>query len=199
MRFKMATMLAGAALLLASPVWADTVSWNLSNPSGPIGTSETYTAGGTTITAYGYNGSTPTDLFGKTAGGDETGLGLVGKSDDEIGGNAFVQLDLTQLISSGYTNFQLAIGSVQPGETYDVWGSNKKGVLGTLLLHGSLDGTKFSIPDGGQYSFISITAPTGDVLVDSFTAQTPEPSSLALLGTGLVALSGLIRRKFRRR
>ncbi len=199
MRFKIATILAVATFFLASPVRANTVNWDLDNPSGPLGTSETYTANGTTITAYGYNGGTPTDLFGKTAGGDESGLGLRGRSDDEIAGKAFVQLDLTQLINSGYTNYQLAIGSVQPGESYDVWGSNKKGALGTLLLHGTLDGTQFSIPDVGEYCFISITAPTGDVLVDSFSAQTPEPGSLALLGTGLVGLSGLIRLKFRQR
>src|SRR5581483_5859237 len=109
---------------------------------GTLGTSQAYTVNGLTITAYGYywdganptNPGTPTNLYGKQGGGDENGLGIANTSSDhEITNKTFVQLDLQKVLAAGATGAQMAVGSVQSGESYAVYGSNTQGVLGTLL------------------------------------------------------------------
>ena len=74
---------ASAALIISglvslSSAQAATVTWDLGSPSGLLGNTQTYTAGGATISAAGFAGSfsSPTALFGKALGGDESGLGL---------------------------------------------------------------------------------------------------------------------------
>jgi hypothetical protein len=72
-------------LVLAAPGVA--VTFDLSNPSGVLGTQQDYSAGLATLTAYGYKLDTgsaifgPTigaaeNLFGNTGGANESGLGL---------------------------------------------------------------------------------------------------------------------------
>ena len=63
----------------------------------------------------------PAPLYGKRLGGDENGLGVNGEWDSEIQPGEFLQLDLTQLIASGATNAMISIGSVQPGEKYNIY------------------------------------------------------------------------------
>ena len=86
-------------LLSLSSAQAEVV-WDLSTPSGLLGTTQTYTAGGATISAAGFAGSfsSPTALFGKALGGDESGLGLANdptNGEDEIFGVNFVVINMT--------------------------------------------------------------------------------------------------------
>ncbi|HKM54690.1 MAG TPA: hypothetical protein VJY33_14870, partial [Isosphaeraceae bacterium] len=172
-----------------------TLNYDFSNPSGVLGTSQTYTptsspssnTNNPLITAYGFSTSgTPEALFGKTEGGDESGLGISRPgTDNEIQSNDFVQLDLTNLLSQvpPGTTLQLAIGSVQSGEGYDIYGSNSLltsgGSLGTLLVSGgTLDDTYFTVP--GNYSYLGISAhqfaggPNSDVLVVGLQVNVPK-------------------------
>ena len=56
----------------------------------------------------------------------------------------------------------------------------------------SLNGVTFS---NGNTGAIAVFATDGNIAGSTFTATTPEPTSLALLGVGLVALAGKLRRK----
>ena len=212
MRLKMAAIVAGV-IMMASTAWAGTLNYNFSaGLSGQQGTSLSYTQGGYTITAYGYQvgqpGNTPEDLYVKTSGGDESGLGLANEYDHEIESNQFVQLNLTNLVTAGMTNGDLTIGSVQSGEGYSICTSSALGTLGNCPSSGDgqLNDQAFSVSWSASDPYLSIRGwvpPDGNskanVLVMDFstsapTSDTPEPASLALMGTGLLCVAFAYRR-----
>ena len=78
------------------------------------------------LTARGFTASdVATNLFSKTAGGDENGLGLTNdpSGDDEISlSHGFVQLNLDGLLSKLH-GFEFSMGSTTQGEGWSVFGS----------------------------------------------------------------------------
>ena len=198
-------VLCGSVAFVAFSAQATVVTWNL-NPSAldqSVGSSSnSYTVSGNTITAYGYdnNGGTGVahELFYKNAGVDEIGLGLVGTLHNELqvsNGNPlqFIQLDLTSVLSAGFFNGQLSVGSVQSGELFDLYGSNALGVLGTKLNSTSYDSSQddqfVSVPSFGTYKFISVVAAAADVLPVAFRAEiTPIPEATSILPTAFLAI-----------
>jgi hypothetical protein len=87
-------------VLFAGAMQAATITWDFSTGTvGNVGSStEIFTKSGFSVTANGFASNTVArNLFGKAAGGDENGLGLVDTSDNELSGNNFIQLDLSAL------------------------------------------------------------------------------------------------------
>ena len=196
----------------AAQAKATLVQWDLnpSSLSGPVGSSSySYTQSGYSITATGYDDPTTThQLFFKNGGGDETGLGLVNTPDNELQVNNgvpanYIQLNIQSLITSGFYNGKIEVGSVQPGESFNLYGSSSAGTLGTLLgtYGNSADGQFVAVPNFGNYNYISVTAASADVLPVAFQAAvcTPVPEMNALLPIAgllsVVAVSQIVRRR----
>ena len=108
------------------------------------------------------------------------------------GGNPvnYIQLDLRSILGQGFSNFQISVGSIQPGESFLLFGSNTQGELGTQL--GGAFGSTFDdqfVSVTNTYQFISIAAGALDVLPVAFRATvTPVPEMSALFPVfGLIA------------
>ena len=214
-----------AVALGASSAWAAFVTWDLNpnNLNQPVGSaSQSYTVSGSTITAYGFDTApfntpagtpgTPHQLFYKfdPNDADEHGLGLVDTLHNELQVDIngmpvnFIQLDLSSILTQGFINGQLSVGSVQPGELFNIYGSHTLGVLGTLLNptpFGNGDDQQFvDIPNFGTYEFISVVAAALDVLPVAFRADlVPIPEATTLIPALLLATSAILVEVRRRR
>jgi hypothetical protein len=183
---------------------ADGVSF--SSPVGDLGSAtSTYMLGGVPIVATAFNGG---DLFGKSAGLNEQGLGLAADPSGEheifaLAGAAqdYIQLDLGALIAAGFTNIMFEIGSTQGTEQWQVTACATAGTpgAGPCTANGStLTGvaqTFQGVPSNlsATNHFLDISANNGNVLLEQIaaTAPTPEPSSLGLLLAGVLGLAGM--------
>jgi hypothetical protein len=209
MKFKI-TLLVGALLLMTSPVWASTVTFNFGSCGsisssfsgtcpGDLGTdTATFTSSGLSVTATGYlNTSKPNNLFVKSDGAEETGLGLTGTADDEVGVGQYIYLDMSDLLSHGIDSGTLWIGSAQSGEDAMVCETSAVGTPGTtncLTAMGNSSGlTSLAVDWSSGNPILSITASgnSSNVLVAKAVtvSPVPEPSSMALFGTMLLAFA----------
>ena len=198
---------------LGSSAWAAQTIFDFNSTngvSGPIGSDHfSVTTNGLTLTAYGFNAdNSPHGLFWKTGFPDEHGIGLTNTLDTEltlIGGTNianYIQVDVSQV--TNFPSAQIRPQSVTAGEEFDLFGSNTKGVIGTLIATGLTNDNSFiNIPDWGQYAFISVAVtPQGpnhsfdNVLMDAI-AIIPEPGPITLVAVAL-SLTGLLTARKRR-
>jgi hypothetical protein len=193
-------MTTALALGLASPAYALTVNWDFGQHPGLLGNTQTFSAGGETLTARGFTGGdVGTRLFSKTGGGDENGLGLSNDptGDDEITGRNFVQLNLDGPLADHVSNFNFSMGSTTDGEKWAVFGSEDATPFTfTLLASGSDEGVIHSLLGGfDNYNFFYNGPAEGvggaNVLLSSFggtTSAVPEPSTWAMLIAGFTVM-----------
>jgi hypothetical protein len=190
-----------AFLLFVSPAFADTVDvFNFNVNAGDIGKTDLLKKGLVQFLVSGFNSpGVAGDIWEKNLGVTEFGLGLRDQTDHEIGinGNDFLQVDISKLTANkSVEKVDFGINSIQLGESYDIWGSNTAGALGTLIA-ANQTAPDFTVPLA-PYQFISVTAGSGDVLLNDVTVTaTPEPSSALLFISGVcIVLAGkLFRRK----
>lgn len=174
-------------LLAAIPTWADSLNdfFQFTSNAGDIGPSASFTSlSGLQLTLNGYSApNVASDLFAKNEGPTEFGIGMANGVDHEINANYFLQIDLRKIFAvinlSDGIRIGIAANSLQGGDSYNVYGSNVQGQLGTLLIGGDT-WRDFTAPTE-QYDFLSVTSQQS-VLVDDIFVMTPEPSTLLLLG-----------------
>jgi hypothetical protein len=173
------------------------IVWDL-NPNdqnAPVGSSShTYTSSGFSITAYGFDNNagigTAHDLFYKfeqdIGGATESGLGLTNTPHNELQpGLHFIQFDFTAALAAGMMNGELSVASIQPGESFSIFGSNTLGTLGSQVsgVFGSTFDNQFvAIPGFGTFLYYSVVAISDDVLPVAIRADLPAiPEMSALL------------------
>ena len=202
--------------------WSSFTGGTNSNPAGPAG-SATGTLGGITVT---YSGQIQSLQFGYPSWGPASSFtgGTIGNAPPPAngavqmeGGSAYTE---TITFSSPVLDPIMAIWSLGAGgntASYDFTASEPFAIEaggpsneygGMSIYTNSSDGVSGAEGNGviqfsGTYSSLTFTTPGYEDYYD-FTigndtnpSPTPEPGSLALLGTGLAALTGL-RRKFKR-
>ena len=203
-----------AALFTTLAAAQAAVVWDL-NPNdqnAPVGSSShTYTSSGFSITAYGFDNNggigIAHELFYKQAtdidGATESGLGLTNTAHNELQpGLHFIQFDFTAALAAGMMNGQLSVGSIQPGESFSIFGSNTLGTLGSQVsgVFGSTFDNQFvAIPGFGQFLYYSVMAMSDDVLPVAIRADLPaipEMSAiLPIVALLLLVFAGETRRR----
>jgi len=159
------------------------------------------TPGNVIITATGFSspaalaiGTPNVDLFGKSGGGNENGLGLVNdpSGENEITGTSLIRIAMAAGLTAPVT-FQM--GSVTAGaEAWLVSGSNSATTGFVPLLAGN-DNLSHPLPFENFYTF---AATSGNVLLASISAV-PGPIVGAGLPGLIAACGGLIALARRRR
>jgi hypothetical protein len=192
-------VLALLALALPMAAWADGI--DLVNLHGSISISSAGIASvGSQLHSWNGVVATPGHSLGSvtfSTGALLSGSILAGGTFSDVGSSFVVVGKGPQVPHKGVIFTGAFVGPVtwtlvsQVGQslTYTLSGN----IAGTLynghFVTGSTTQTIYSVP--GQ-----ITAGVGHIRVGNTPILTPEPGTLGLLGTGLVAIAGMLRRKF---
>jgi hypothetical protein len=183
--------------------------------SGLKGTTQAFGTGLNILSARGFTAlDAPSALYVKSAGGDESGLGLNSdpSGDHEIAfGKGFVQINVDSLLLQNFGSFSFTMGSTTQQEGWKVYGSDDAHPFQFTLLASNTDagGDEGSHTLAGGYDnynfFYDGSASCGsgcnaNVLLETFSAQVaavPEPSTWAMmiLGFAGIVFMGAKRRR----
>lgn len=203
----LATATFAAGLALATIGSAQATAINFSSANNPLGVSQGYGP----ITAYGFVSTSKSttgkllanNLYYKTGGSGETGLGLSMTNDNEINapaGSQAIVLDVSNLIGQ---DLSIGFGSVQAGEDWKIGFDSIAGLptRESAFSNYKTDNTAFpAMVDLGVNSsrFLILEAVSGNVLLTSLSSTAvPEPASMTLVGAGLLGLGYFRRRNSR--
>ena len=141
--------------------------------SGQCGSSKTYTSNGKPITFYGYNtNGQQCNLSSNSNWDGTTSLGISSwGNQNQIDSGHFVQCELSTSHANGAT---ISVGTTDWYATYDIYGSNEQGQLGTCLKSNvNADCSFQAIPKCTSYKYISIKAHQGNCQVKSVQVNYP--------------------------
>jgi len=200
-----------AVLLAASATAAQAVDITFNAPANTNpGSSATFgplTATGYTCTAGCAGAGVLTDLFIKSAGPGEEGLGLnldpTGQheifSPPPEGQFSFVQLDVSAILALT-TGATFTMDSTTNGELWKVFGSNTAGLVDGVNTNSGSDELSHAFGSWGTYkyydffSFGSGGEAFGNVLLSSVSYAVPEPASWAMMLLGFAGIGAAMRR-----
>src|SRR5262249_9108152 len=115
-----------------------------------------------------------------------------------------IQLDLTNLFQTwGNVPISILMNSTTLGEAFTIkvctgpggTGTCNTGATGTSNGFYVVDRVRINAPDGDAYATPPHLDPHPNVLLGGISPPIPEPGSIVLLGTGLSAIGGFIRRR----
>jgi PEP-CTERM motif-containing protein len=204
-------MVVAGAVFSAPPAFADTFMLSdctqIIGPAGfacPNDTGKTtlqyQTPAGLRLDAFGFDKpATPTNLYVKQDGVDETGLGLTSPSSDhEIESTQFITLD-TRMLPASDISGMLTLQSIQAGEQAEICDEATNGVFGphagntceltAVVPPGGMTQT-LNVVFNGSLPWLAIDSINGDVLLasDFEVVPVPEPATMALLLTGVAGM-----------
>ena len=211
---KRVALMVSVVLAFSLASWANSSSLVFSNTGGKVTVGGTKSAptlnvANSDLTSFtGFNGAAVTGNLGYV-GFSTAGLltGSLAGGGTFAGGGSF---DIIGNGSNGLPNGVLFQGTFTgPVQWFAVFNSHGRGGKGnwTYVLYGNVTGTlsngstatggtvqvTFDVPSGQKFS-------KGVLLAGGKTTVTvPEPGTLGLLGTGLLGIAGLVRRKMRTR
>lgn len=213
MKFKLLPLLASLTFLVSAPLLAGTVTFNFASCNvvggggacpGNLQTPQAWFVDNSNTSAIGALGlmgpawnPAPMNLNVKAEGTAETGLGLAA-NDGEINYNQYIFLNMVDLASTGLTMGNVELGSLQAGEVAEVCGTFG---CENVAEQGNTGLGWASVSWSGTDPFLAFTVPQkgdGNFLIESISAtDTPEPSTLTLMGIAFIGIGLVGRRRYR--
>jgi hypothetical protein len=193
---------------LSTSAFATTYTFNAAD--GTIsGNTDKFTNITPNLTLYGYNAGSAVsgDTVGVTTWNGATGETSDTFVDQSVSGNtdigltngitvdSFVQFSASTLTATNINQIAINLASsvANTAVTWDIWGSTTATGKFTLLYTGDSITASQIVTLNSSDAYIEISGGDCDVLINSITAATPEPGTLAL---GLLAGLGLAIRRF---